>query len=157
MKPVRTGLCGTSTKAMAFVEKSTSIHLKRWLSFFLSPFYDCTQLRYWLLPALLRAIPHCFSKRFRESESSNIYVSSQRHPWCASNSFKRHLRGNGRENEWVDLKKRFTLRELPLKFERFIVRFTKRNDIPVSNEREFTREMHKSKIVLNQTRFKSSQ
>lgn len=69
---------------------------------FLSPFYGCTQLRYWLLPALLRAIPHCFSKRFRESDSCNIYVSSQRHPWFASDNFKRHLRGNGRENEWLE-------------------------------------------------------
>lgn len=74
----------------------------------LSPFYDCTQLRYWLSPASLRAIPHCFSKRFRESDSCNIYVSSRRHPWFASDSFKRHLRSKGRENEWVDSKKRFT-------------------------------------------------
>lgn len=75
---------------------------------FLSPFYDCTQLRYWLLPASLRAIPHCFSKRFRKGDSCNIYVSSQRHPWFASDSFKRHLWSKGRGNEWVDSKKCFT-------------------------------------------------
>jgi len=126
---------------MAFVEKSTRFSF--FLPFTTAPNYDidfCLPFRHSfriVSPNIrARAILIIFTFSRNDTLGSQVTVLS--------------VIFEATDEKMSESKKRFTLRELPLKFERFIVRFTKRH---TSNEQEFMQEMHKSKTVLSQTKF----